>query len=336
MNFLQNIDWRNHDGVNLSMINDFLRNQFYDSSLKETVKDRHCIDVGFGTGLLTVLALQHGAKSVIAYESDQDRYHLGQEVIKTLGLRDRVTLFNDRYDYSMLDEHPKVEVLFTETVNGNLWWEGLFNNIPAEPSNIVFVPGQYFFELWAYEVPDTFAAGVMYSQTGPIENHFPGVDIDPAFVQLINEYIAITNNSNATTPVFPALESSLVILDQKLDTPWGWLPYQRAAVTRSNIVGSYVLDISKADITKTDAKGMRTIPFDFRASKQSLEVDTSPWKSSNVILVPRVGMRSGKQEMYLDTGHWGPVDGPAMLVKPTENLQVYHSVRSGAIKYQLG
>lgn len=31
--FLSRIDWHNHDGINLSMINDLMRNQFYDRVL---------------------------------------------------------------------------------------------------------------------------------------------------------------------------------------------------------------------------------------------------------------------------------------------------------------
>ena len=31
VDFLNSIDWNNHDGVNLPMLNDFMRNQFYDN-----------------------------------------------------------------------------------------------------------------------------------------------------------------------------------------------------------------------------------------------------------------------------------------------------------------
>ena len=33
------IDWDNHDGVNLPMINDFMRNQFYEKIIKDNVKN---------------------------------------------------------------------------------------------------------------------------------------------------------------------------------------------------------------------------------------------------------------------------------------------------------
>ena len=42
------------------------------------------LEIGFGTGFLSMLALKHGARSIVAYESDINRYQLGCEVIKIL------------------------------------------------------------------------------------------------------------------------------------------------------------------------------------------------------------------------------------------------------------
>ena len=113
MDFLNRIDWHNHDGVNLGMINDFMRNQFYDRILSRYVKDQDCTDIGFGTGLLSMLALKHGARHVRAFESDRDRYQLGCKIIEQLNLTDWIELINERYDHS----YQPTPVTFTETVN---------------------------------------------------------------------------------------------------------------------------------------------------------------------------------------------------------------------------
>jgi predicted RNA methylase len=60
MDFLDRVDFENHDGVYLSMLNDVARNHFYDQILTE-VRNQHCVEIGFGTGLLSMLALKHGA-----------------------------------------------------------------------------------------------------------------------------------------------------------------------------------------------------------------------------------------------------------------------------------
>ena len=100
MEFLKRIDWHNHDGVNLGMINDFMRNQFYDRILSRYVRDQQCTDIGFGTGLLSMLALKHGAKHIRAFESDPDRFQLGCEIISRLGLHDQIDRKSTRLNSS--------------------------------------------------------------------------------------------------------------------------------------------------------------------------------------------------------------------------------------------
>jgi predicted RNA methylase len=112
MDFLKRIDWNNHDGVNLGMINDFVRNQFYDRVISRYVQDQDCTDIGFGTGLLSMLALKHGARHIRAFESDTDRYQLGCEIIKQLGLHNRIELLNEQYDHY----YQPTPITFTETV----------------------------------------------------------------------------------------------------------------------------------------------------------------------------------------------------------------------------
>ena len=99
MDFLNKIDWQNHDGVNFPMLNDFMRNQFYDRILSRYVQNQSCTDIGFGTGLLTMLALKHGAKHVRAFESDWNRYQLGCEIIRRLGLQSQIELINEKYHH---------------------------------------------------------------------------------------------------------------------------------------------------------------------------------------------------------------------------------------------
>jgi hypothetical protein len=44
------------------------------------------------------------------------------------------------------EEIESVEVI-TETVNGNIWGEGLWNSLPKSNQEI-FLPGEYFVEVW--------------------------------------------------------------------------------------------------------------------------------------------------------------------------------------------
>lgn len=304
MDFLSRIDWYNHDGVNRSMINDFVRNQFYDRIISRYVKDRECIDIGFGTGLLSMLALKHGATHVQAYESDYDRYLLGCEIIKQLNLSNKIELVNQHYDRSY--KHNRV--IFTETVNGNLWWEGLWNTIPDNPDQI-FLPGNYFLELWALEVPNQFAQGLCREQ---FDGFSPGVDIDSKFVQVVNRLSGAQEHNEETT-----LQTGIVNFERQQHTDWGWVPYLRA-VQAGQVVASYNVSRWQPDIEYFE-----------------LSVDTSSWKNSTVLIVPRMGMKQDNDTLYLDVGHWGPGENPILLVNPQQNLIARHNVRNGLITYSL-
>lgn len=321
-NFLKRIDFKHHDGVNLPMINDFMRNQFYDRVLQGRVQGRRCMDIGFGTGLLSVLALKHGAQSILAYESDIDRYKLGCELIKLLKLTDCITLLNQRYTHDMgLDN---IDIVFTETVNGSLWCEGLYNSIPRQPGK-KFLPGQYFLEIHAQPISESFARGLMEF----FEDSFqfaPGIDIDKKFVSAVN--LMITKKHNL--PVRPRkqinLNQGIVNFTRQQSTVWGWIPFQRA-ITQGKCVGQYVLDIETGRINND------SIDFDQHIYKFC--IDTTGWQDKTVLIVPRAGMQQGQDKMYLDTGHWGPTEDPIILHQPTGDLTVTHDLHTGKISYTL-
>ena len=305
MDFLSRIDWYNHDGVNLGMINDFMRNQFYDRILSRYVANQYCTDIGFGTGLLTMLALKHGAKHVQAFEGNSDRYQLGCEIIKQLKLQDRIELINKRYNHNF-KARP---VTFTETVNGNLWWEGLWNSLPRT-NGTVFLPGTYFLEMWAVEIPDSFARGLC--RPGQSRSCFsPGVDVDFEFVSVVNSLAG-----KAGTGSLP-LNSGIVTFERQQETDWGWTPYLRA-VQAGSVVASY-----------------SATHWDKNRESFVLEVQTEHWRDKTVLLVPRMGMAQDNDKLYLDTGHWGPGENSIILSNPKTNLVVEHSVKNGIITYSL-
>jgi 16S rRNA G966 N2-methylase RsmD len=311
MSFLSRIDWFNHDGVNLGMINDFMRNQFYDRILSRYVANQRCTDIGFGTGLLSMLALKHGAEHVQAFESDLDRYQLGCEIIKQLKLQDRIELINERYDHNY---NPR-SVTFTETVNGNLWWEGLWNSLPRGHET-VFLPGTYFLEMWAVEIPASFAKGLgVQEQTNRV--FAPGVDVDPAFVQTVNELICETADCVFNPMILDKLTPGIMQFDRQVGTVWNWIPYMRA-VQAGSVVASY-----------------SATQWDEDRESFTLDVDTKDWRDKTVLIVPRLGMAQDNDRLYLDTGHWGPGENPIILSNPQTNLVVEHSVKTGLITYSL-
>lgn len=320
MDFLKHIDFDRDDGVNLPMLNDFVRNQFYDRVLSRYVRDQDCTDIGFGTGLLTMLALKHGARHVRAFESDENRFQLGVEIIQRLKLQNQVELINERYNERYNHQHSPTSVTFAEIVNGNLWGEKLWKCLPTSGSKEIFLPGKYFLELWAVEVPDAFAKALCKTEkhnkktihSPGVDFFSPGVDIDQNFIDLINQL----SNRTADTLV-KSLPQGIVKFMRQRDTDWGWTPYMRA-IQAGTVVGGYVADA-----------------YDPTFIRFSMSIPTDQWQNSNVLIVPRMGMQQDHDRLYLDTGHWGPAEDPVLLVHPQHDLIVRHNVQDGQLTYSM-
>ena len=306
------------------MINDFMRNQFFDSVLKHHVRGRQCVDIGFGTGLLSMMALKHGADHVTAYENDQDRFELGQHIIASLGLEDRITLKLATYTHQL---QRKDTVTFSETVNGNLWGERLWSSLPRQ-SGSVFVPGSYWMEIMCIAVPDSFAHDVTLQNNDDV-GFAPGIDIDPAFVNFINELAF----GKTVADTAPSLSTGIHSLDTGMYTRHGHIPWQRLAMHAADCVASYQVDVIQGTITVQDFAGRHQTPIDWNASSISVTIDTSHYHDHNLLLVPRLGLAHDQHRLILDTGHWGPAQSPAIAVRPQSNITVTHSTRDGGLVY---
>ena len=300
MDFLDCVDFENHDGVYLSMLNDVARNHFYDQILTE-VRNQHCVEIGFGTGLLSMLALKHGARSIVAYESDPDRYRLGCKVINVLKLQDRITLINQRYDHTC--EHDQT-VVFTETVNDNIWGEGLYNSLPRQLGKR-FLPGEYFLEIYAVPISTDIASSLIQAH----EQHqfSPGVDVDAHFVLYINLLLSKKYKKPIKSKV------SLPVGVTEL-TP---MPTYADWATNNTYAGRYVVDANAQFVDEF---------------VRQLRVDTD---NQPVLIVPRAGMQHGGNRLYLDTGHWKLPANPAVINSPNSQVMVEHDLHTGKITYKI-
>ena len=320
------MDWAIDDGINLPMLNDFMRNQFYDNVLRNRVNNKHCLDIGFGTGLLSILALKHGAKSITAYESDNNRYLLGCEIIKRLELENKITLIHNRYKHDDFDKHD-CNVIFSETVNGGLWNEGIWTSFPRL-SGIQFLPGQYYLDIMALEIPESCANGLINEVDDSIRYFSPSIDIDTKFIECINN---IRNGKNS--PDINLCKDGITKLSN-INTIWGWMPYMRLAAYNGKSIAKYTVDAIENTITTTDQIGTNKAVIDFAIDNINMSINTEGFHNKCVMLVPRVGMKHGDANLILDTGCWGPVDYPVLL-KNIQNstITLSHHTKTGELKY---
>lgn len=318
------IDWHRDDGVNLDMINDLTRNRFYDAVIRTGMQGSRAVDIGFGTGLLTMLALKHGAQHVTAYESDAHRWRLGTRIIQDLGLEHRVDLRWSRFHSSDIQEFPD-HIFFTETVNGNLFQEGLWQSLPQD-INVDFRPGCYELDIYALRIPQQVAARLGQAVTNP--GFHPGVDTWPGFVDRVNHY-----RGSPSQPL-AQLTSGLNYFEQHCDTVWGWLPHIMMA-RDSRPAAGYSIDVSQNTVMTWNQHRTQACTRDADITNITVDVPVAAMGDGCVLLVPRASMSHNQSKLYLDQSHWGPMQHPVVVQDFTGVVTVCHDVRTGDISYSL-
>ena len=199
MNLSQLIPRRTSYGVGLDygMINDVDRNRFYDNLLKFHVKGKVCTEVGFGSGILTMMALHHGAKHVYAYEMDTSIFEIGREIIKRMGYADRVTFIHDKFDY-----RHESELLLHELFMNTAWGEGLYEIHKMVKGKTQILPGKIRCEIKVNSNQDKVNKQHHYftDNLRPAYNYNPDEVIDYGTPQniTINTGIHYLDNMNST------------------------------------------------------------------------------------------------------------------------------------------
>ena len=172
-----------HLKYGLPMINDVVRNRFYKKILKDT-KNKNCLEIGFGSGILSILALEAGANHIVAYEEDLETYQLGLEIIQSLNLENKIELIGQQFRPDNIHRHKNIDYIFTETINHTLFGESMLKAVSGPLPEIL--PNIYFLEVYAVPVSNNYAKRLINSDTTVCN---PGLEITEKFSATINKIL---------------------------------------------------------------------------------------------------------------------------------------------------
>lgn len=173
------MDFMKDDGVFMPMLNDTGRNQFYKQAIDRAAPGQVVCDIGAGTGFLSVLAVQAGARHVIAVEQDPERFQYLNQTIQRLGLSQQI----ETHCANFLDTNIQADVYVSETINTQIFGEDM-----ARLSNHVVGRGEFIpsgFRIWAevYENHPVFILDLLHSESYEFD---PGIAVDSNFAAAIN------------------------------------------------------------------------------------------------------------------------------------------------------
>ncbi|XP_048365668.1 protein arginine N-methyltransferase 9 [Sphaerodactylus townsendi] len=115
------------------MLNDTNRNLLYQKAIQNAVHSgyRSVLDIGTGTGILSMFAKTAGASSVYACELSKTMYELAREVLVANGLDGDIRLLHVKSPDLEIPKHipERVSLVITETVDSGLFGEGIVESL---------------------------------------------------------------------------------------------------------------------------------------------------------------------------------------------------------------
>ncbi|EGT49227.1 hypothetical protein CAEBREN_23887 [Caenorhabditis brenneri] len=122
-----------HFGIHEEMLKDEVRTTTYRNSMYHNThlfKDKIVMDVGSGTGILSMFAAKCGAKKVYAIEFS-NMAHTSQKIIDKNGLTDKITIINKKVEEieELPDGVEKVDIIISEWMGYCLFYESMLNTV---------------------------------------------------------------------------------------------------------------------------------------------------------------------------------------------------------------
>ena len=119
-----------HFYIHEEMLKDQVRTNAYRDAIEgnpEAFKDKIVLDIGAGTGILSIFAARAGAKHVYAIENAEIAF-FAREIIKNNGLSDKITVIKGKMEEITLPV-DKVDIIISEWMGYFLLYESMLDSV---------------------------------------------------------------------------------------------------------------------------------------------------------------------------------------------------------------
>lgn len=111
------------------MLIDHQRNHFYEEIIRKNCKDKIVLEIGAGSGLMSVLAIRHGAKQVICCEANPLLAKAAELLIRRMGLQDKIRLIQGFSTDIPTDSIPKADMVLHELFASDPFAEDVIHSL---------------------------------------------------------------------------------------------------------------------------------------------------------------------------------------------------------------
>ncbi len=116
--------------IHEEMLKDSVRTRAYQKAIEsnpQDFKDKVVLDIGCGTGILSIFAARAGAKHVYAIENAEIAL-FAELIIKENGLSDKITVIKGKMEEVTLPV-PKVDIIISEWMGYFLLYESMLDSV---------------------------------------------------------------------------------------------------------------------------------------------------------------------------------------------------------------
>ncbi|CAH0405096.1 unnamed protein product [Chilo suppressalis] len=118
-----------HFGIHYDMLSDKVRTESYRDAIlnnKDTIKNKIVLDLGCGTGILSMFCATAGAEKVFALDQSEIIYH-AMDIIRENNLQNVIKTVKGRLENTDLEE--KVDIIVSEWMGYFLLFEGMLDSV---------------------------------------------------------------------------------------------------------------------------------------------------------------------------------------------------------------
>ena len=140
MNIKSEVLNRNVPNWHIAMMNDAERNNFYLSALKSVIKDdSNVLEIGSGSGLLSIMAANLGAKEVNSCETNSVIANKAMEIIKDNNLSNKINIISKKSNDIKVGEDIKklADVLVSEIFSSSLLGEDVIPSLEDAKQRLI-------------------------------------------------------------------------------------------------------------------------------------------------------------------------------------------------------